>query len=335
MATLKCTLCGSSLVTNEAWDYAFCESCGIKYTNDSVRRMAAEMEHSVLMGKITDIGDLFACAFGYLKNGDWEKADDCFEMILDVYPDNIQAMLGKILIELTGKRVDFNSLGSFIIDQISYYRKTHSIIGKEIPFGRLKHLNNITIIWRILDVQEGKALLISDICIDQMPFDKTCKTNKWADCSLRRWLNREFYKTAFTAKERAMIIPVVLPEYDDCDNLFKRDTEEDSFYAHKPEFDYLFALSVDEALDYFDDDDDRTTIYPDGFSGSWWLRTPGCEDFLAACVYSDGEVSKIGNEIDDCLLGGIGVRPAMWVSLHAVAARLHGEIMKTKQAGKT
>jgi len=47
--------------------------------------------------------------------------------------------------------------------------------------------------WRILDRQNNTALMITENIIEQRAYHDVYKEITWADCSLRKYLNGEFY----------------------------------------------------------------------------------------------------------------------------------------------
>lgn len=62
--------------------------------------------------------------------------------------------------------------------------------------------------WRVqfVDEAKGHATLISSQCLDVMPvFHEDNDKITWKDSDLRRWLNEDFYRTAFTEEERRYI----------------------------------------------------------------------------------------------------------------------------------
>ena len=117
--------------------------------------------------------------------------------------------------------------------------------------------------WRLTD---GDSLLLCDFAVDAQPFNnatyysKTGKTfngalchyfsdvamthpaNDWGSSSLRRWLNEDFYNTAFSEEEKALIVRTTLTNRGYSDRFNYADTE-----------DYVFLLSYNEAAasDYF------------------------------------------------------------------------------------
>ena len=155
--------------------------------------------------------------------------------------------------------------------------------------------------WIVLDVQDGKALLLSKYCIDSRVFNSRERDISWKLCILRTWLNSDFYKSAFTSGEKQIILNTELPE----DGVTDR----------------IFILSADEVMKYLPDPDYAYVAYPTKYamergvvinidnSCGWWVRTPGLVD-TRALVFGSGQGEYVPVN-KDCY----GVRPAMWVSL--------------------
>lgn len=62
------------------------------------------------------------------------------------------------------------------------------------------------IVWRVLEVSGGTALLLSDRCLDAVPYHTEYEDVFWEDSSLRSWLNHAFLQRAFTEQERRGIV---------------------------------------------------------------------------------------------------------------------------------
>ena len=61
--------------------------------------------------------------------------------------------------------------------------------------------------WIVLDVQDGKALLLSRYGLEQMiDKDSYRSTDSWETCVQREWLNGTFYDSAFTETEKSAIL---------------------------------------------------------------------------------------------------------------------------------
>ena len=184
--------------------------------------------------------------------------------------------------------------------------------------------------WQVLDIQEERALLITEDMIEQRPYHDAYEETTWADCALRQYLNGEFYDR-FTVVDQARIIPILNENLDN------------QWYGTKggeSTQDRLFLLSLDEVCSYFGDS--RSKLYDKGknqrywferkdennekrvarFQGTatwWWLRSPGRVGLKAAYVHGDGNIGIQGNNI---LKGNIGdgrciggVRPSLWLKI--------------------
>ena len=87
-------------------------------------------------------------------------------------------------------------------------------------------------------------------------------------------------------------------------------------------------MSFDEVNEYFTSDNERqcqATLYAEANGGSfvvfdenhvkgtwWWLRTPGANDLIIACVFPHGEAKYEGLSVTEAQTV---VRPAMWLNL--------------------
>ena len=167
-------------------------------------------------------------------------------------------------------------------------------VGSYVTFGTFPQTTagtDITPIeWLVLDVQDGKALLISRYGLDAQPYNTTSTDVTWETCTLRTWLNSDFLNAAFSQKERNAIAVT------EVDNSKKQGKAEDT-NGGKNTKDQVFLLSYAEVEQYFDSNEDRMcapTDYAikqgaanqgantkekyevDGrATGWWWLRSPG------------------------------------------------------------
>ncbi len=196
-------------------------------------------------------------------------------------------------------------------------------VGDKILFGSYD--------WRVLDVKTESALIITEYIIEQRPYHEAYKDITWADSSLRKYLNREFYDT-FSTVDQLRIIPVINKNPNN--QWYGTNGGEDTQ-------DSIFLLSLDEVCQYFGDS--TSNLYHKGKNQRywferkdennrkriakilgtewdcwWWLRSPGRLNIKAAYVWgSEGFIGIQGNNI---LKGNIsdgrctgGVRPALWL----------------------
>ena len=152
--------------------------------------------------------------------------------------------------------------------------------------------------WRALEVDreaETAILIAEESVCDKAYHDKT-ENVTWEQCSLRKWLNGEYYEKAFSEEEKAAI--------QECE-LKNPDNPKYGTKGGNDTRDRVFLLSIDEAEKYFKDDMDRAT-------GSWWwLRSPGGEQNYASIVLGDGVLGSYTS----AGIHKITVRPAFRINL--------------------
>jgi len=176
-------------------------------------------------------------------------------------------------------------------------------IGDEVTFGAYE---GVPISWKVLDIKEGKALLIRNYLREYNPQSYNTSGHKasWEECSLRTWLNTEFY-SYFSEAEQARILET---EHEDSRGVT----------------DKIFLLSAEEATRYFIDNDARVYIQMEykiankeheQSRAPWWLRS--AESTVAVpYVANVGMIMKNESYSIDVRMG---IRPAMWVLLETKA----------------
>ena len=203
-------------------------------------------------------------------------------------------------------------------------------VGETVEFGTYEQDNDLTngpepIEWKVLDVQDGKALLISKYALDSQSYNNTREDVTWETCTIRTWLNEDFLNAAFSDNEKELVKKTAV---DNGDNQGKPEWLHSWYnrtYGGNNTEDKIFLLSYAEARDYFASDEERICqptayavsqgAYPTG-SGvycRWWLRSPGDYQELAAFVYSSGSLDNRFTVDFDYL----AVRPAIWISLES------------------
>ena len=142
--------------------------------------------------------------------------------------------------------------------------------------------------WEVIDENDGEMLLISRYILDSKPYNTEQIDVTWETCTLRSWLNNDFYNTAFSAGEQNMIITTTLSNNDNAyfGTAGGNDTE-----------DKVFILSLDEVMDYY-----YINSWHDGLYGfSQGLLAPVTEYTLNNEDYIQNK-----NHIDDTWYYGYG-----------------------------
>ncbi len=181
--------------------------------------------------------------------------------------------------------------------------------------------------WDVLAIEGSKALIVSHRILECVPFHEESMRVDWEHCTLRQWLNEDFYSSAFTDAERARI------QLTHLNNTFSMDGI--TQYSGADTDDYVFCLGVEDLKRYCGMEYFSKRFYYEyiEFSGRstgmrssltehakrnyrpvntlYWLRaiSPGQTAAFNSNGISVG-TAQIGN-VNDAL----GVRPVMWIDL--------------------
>lgn len=186
--------------------------------------------------------------------------------------------------------IDSKSIGQ-TVDLGTYSEDLSTYMGTSVA-GR-------PIRWVVVDKEDGRALLVTQQCIDEMAFDTRGDATDFKSSSLYAYLNGAFRDYAFSDAERDLINGDV--------------TVLGSFmvFDRAPSEDFLYATSVKGGNE----------------NEEWWTST--VEEYSGSSYYSDSyydgqplvnyvdswgdiESGDDGYEQDEVL----GVRPAIWVKLN-------------------
>lgn len=169
--------------------------------------------------------------------------------------------------------------------------------------------------WQVIAKEDNRILIISKYALDCKDYNEIEKDVTWETCTLRSWLNDDFYNTAFSEDEQKYIPTVTVT------------ADGNPYYYTNPgndTRDKIFLFSINEAYEYFLSDDERICkptkqavkngVYT-SYVGNcwWWLRDIGGEQYKAALVGKGGAIDEGGFVVDDNHF--IGVRPSMWIEI--------------------
>lgn len=186
--------------------------------------------------------------------------------------------------------------------------------------------------WLVLDIKDGKALVLSKYAIDLQPLNMESAEVTWETCTLRQWMNEDFMDKAFTDAEKAIIPTVTVPAH--------RHPDLPVIDTGNPTQDQIFALSFVEFLEYMPSDEilrcaateyvkaklPTIRYYDEAVGCAWWLRTSGMASthhaYVIAPLKNGGVVRPL---MDGFLTTNNGVimsadypvRPAMWIDMGA------------------
>ncbi len=156
--------------------------------------------------------------------------------------------------------------------------------------------------WRVLSNTNGELFVMAEKLLDSKAYNQAYTSVTWETCTLRTWLNNDFYSTAFSSAEQAAIETSAIVNEDNSLN----DTDGGNNTSDK-----LFLLSSSEALSTaygFDSNPNTsdtarkaqgtdfskssglfvTADSPYSGNSNWCLRSPGWDQKYIRIVNIDG-----------------------------------------------
>jgi len=170
-----------------------------------------------------------------------------------------------------------NRMNAYIADD-NGYRASFDVV----KFGSYEQdgIDNGTeaIEWYVVAREDGKALLLSRYVLKLGSYhndDKTSENITWETCTLRSWLNNNFYEEAFIDNEKILINE---------SPLINNDNPAWGTVGGNDTIDKVFILSIDEIAKYF------TFNYADAKGKNY--------DYSSDDLFSTGTVACYNLEID-------------------------------------
>ena len=216
-------------------------------------------------------------------------------------------------------------------------------IGSIVAFGRYEQDGNEEngpeeIEWVVLDVQDGKVLLLSKYGLEVKPYNtehyNTDHTEvTWETCTLRAWLNSVFLNKSFSTEEQSAILTT------EVDNSGAQGYSKWNTSGGNNTQDKIFLLSYAEANRYLgvtfeDRNNTLSRVAPTDYAiktgawtsdsyqtadgkpaGWWWLRSPGYYLYPGSAAGVDYDGSIYSDVV--CHVDSTVVRPAFWLNLES------------------
>ena len=230
------------------------------------------------------------------------------------------------------------SVQKFIDGSLPYLKKTTEktesntvSVGQSVSLGHYEQDSNIMngkepIEWIILKQHsDGGLVLMSKNALSFKAYHGESKGVAWENCTLRKWLNEDFYNAAFSTEEKKKIQTV---------HLLNENNPSYSTKGGNSTYDKVWLLSINEVCDYYT----NSKLYPyfinyisrlclpanyavnrgshqksvynlEGMNVCrWWLRSSGSTFGKASYVDYDGYVDSQGYYVSST---EIGVRPVI------------------------
>ena len=222
-------------------------------------------------------------------------------------------------------------------------------VPKDDGLGVTPHIGSVikvaNIDWLVLDVDkaQNRALLISEKILEKRPYNTEYVDITWERCTLRQYLNGEFYNKLGAAKSaiadtqnnnpknpwygisggNATSDKIFLLNLDEVVKYFgdsgalaqKKGKEIEYFYWENSKWNKIDKPDTSKWCCFYDQyNNARIANYGSEGASWWWLRSPGDNSSRAASVSTDGCVFVYGYFILYSASSG-GVRPALWLNL--------------------
>jgi len=180
--------------------------------------------------------------------------------------------------------------------------------------------------WRVLSNTNGELFVMAEKILDSKAYNQMNTNVTWETCSMRSWLNNDFYNTAFSSTEKSEI---------NTSTVVNADNPWNGTEGGNNTNDKLYLLSYADTVytaygfsSYYNTCDAARQAQGTDFSKSsglyvlnsnpywgnshWWLRTPGSTQYSACGVDFDGSVYDYYYYVNSPC---VGVRPALKLNL--------------------
>lgn len=256
------------------------------------------------------------------------------------------------------KDATYDENGNTVIDGVKYKRlersknaslfatskdDKHFYWDKSVPYLYFRYE---PILWRVLSTEDDEVFLLSEYCLDYQSYDVNTrglrgpakKDITWYNSSIRKWLNEDFLKTAFTKDEQKVINTSTVTNYSNIKLHVKQ---------QETTLDKVFLISLDDLVNedydlmkimYWDDNGKPAVKTKNGYTSAtdyayslgveqvmvgetpsayYWLRSKDTHLAKYTGYQQFKYVWQVGWDITTPY-GGNGVRPAIKISTAAI-----------------
>lgn len=190
-------------------------------------------------------------------------------------------------------------------------------VGDIVIFGSYEQDNNSengkeNIEWQVLQIEDNRILMLSHYILDYQPYHSVDEKITWENCSLRKWLNNDFYNDAFNEYEQAIIptskVAATKTPGEDTDP--GNDTMDKVFLLSAQQAQHcLSSLHYKGSVTQYAKHQGMVSTKNGNYV--WYLRSPGAWQDAASVVF-DSEI--INGNVDE----KDGIRPAIWIDLSGI-----------------
>lgn len=181
--------------------------------------------------------------------------------------------------ELTTSIIDalYDINGDAWVNGTKYRRISKGDTNYDEYFGRspYRYFKWERIKWRVLENNGNELFIMADKGLDCQRYNKETIAATWEACTLRHWLNRDFYRDAFSSSEQQAIVRKLVPE----------DTPDDS------KGDNICLLSYVESISPKYGFCDNCNV----LSASRWVKPSDYGHAMGAYIQEENDMAGYGN----------------------------------------
>ncbi|MEY8236360.1 DUF6273 domain-containing protein [Lachnospiraceae bacterium 66-29] len=222
--------------------------------------------------------------------------------------------------EVTGKaltteiiKAAYDENGDAWVNNVKYRRISKSDTNNNQYFGehKYRYFKWESIKWRVLHNDGSAIFLMADKGIDCKDYHTLGADISWENSTIRQWLNKDFYDTAFSSDEQQAIVKQTIVNEDNSeyeteggsntkDKVFLLSMEEvlNPGYGFCEKYDMESLTHMIQVTDYAHAMGAYTNSNRYQGNGWWWLRSSGYTTFHAVYVGCYGLVRPDGDYID-------------------------------------
>lgn len=239
---------------------------------------------------------------------EYQDAIELFEKLAD-YKDSVEHVekCSYALVKQYAKSQDYSIALEYVEKAGSlssaYEAKVLKIlaanVGDTVVFGSYEQDNDVSngtedIEWTIIDVDGANIKLLSNKNLECKKYNDTWSDITWENCTLRQWLNVEFYISAFDDNEKSALVN----DFITGDMVYILSAKEWTECAASGG-----TLNTDYAI--------ANGVYNSNGKGWTWLRDTGVGQDHAQEIDCEGNVNAFGSFVD---CDNDGVRPVITIS---------------------
>jgi hypothetical protein len=250
-----------------------------------------------------------------------------YDALSAIKKDTRQPLYEQLISDKVITRVQADTVGlGVVLPETGEKAAADIIAGKKlIEFGGYS--------WRVLNVEEDSALLITDSIVDVRAYHDEYVDTIWEKSTLREYLNGDFYNS-FSASDRSQILLT---------HVINANSAQKGYPGGNDTDDKIFLLSLDEANTYFGSSEERIAYLPTALESKlkqiykddyffldheiasfidalhsldnaivWWLRSPSDGGYDSKCVVNPQGKTDENRSVNTKY---VGVRPTLIINL--------------------